>query len=536
MRGSIVHNALFAATLLCFAACDSERDAGTDSVAADTGGTAVVALPADLDNANILVSSDRYAQEVQRYLLFLPLVQYDSLLGYEPRLARSYEFAGDTAVTFRLRDDVFWHDGRKTTAYDVGFTFERALDGATAFPNADWLIGWGKPQVIDSFTIRFPLVRMADPLGSVALLPIMPRHLLENIAPAETGQAAFNTKPVGNGPFRFVEYRPNERWVFEANRDFPAQLGGRPRLSRLILRVLPDPTAQIAELRAGNVDLALSTPADQFKQLDADSALRGIARPARQFAFIAWNTRRPPFDDARVRRALTHAIDRAEIVGVVRAGQGQPAVGPVSAQHWAFDTRLRPLAFSPDSARVLLAQAGWQDRNGDGTVENAQGKPLRIELMSASNSRAFLAMAEMIQADWKAVGVDLVSRAIDYATVVEQVSDRKRNFDAALMGFENDLRLNMHDMFHSSVADGPFQFASYRNPEADRAIDAASSEPDRTRAMPHWHRFQAIMREEQPWSVLFYMPDLYIVRERLQGTDMDIRGAFVNVTDWSIKR
>lgn len=502
------------------------RDAGrgADEVRPDTGGTAVIALPNDLDFANMLVTGDRYTQEVLRYALFLPLVHYSKELDFEPALAESWTFSGDTAVTFALRRDVRWHDGQRTTAHDVAFTFDRAADTATAFPNADWLEGWGKPQVIDSFTVRFPLRRMADPLASVALFPIMPRHLLEAIPAAELRQAAFNKKPVGNGPFRFVEYHANDRWVLEANPEFPESLGGRPTLSRLVLRILPDPTSQIAELKAGNVDLALNTPIDQYRQLDADSLLRGITRESRQYSFVVWNSKRAHLGDARVRRALTMALNRAEMIAVARAGQGVPAVSPVGGYHWAFDSTLKAVPYNPDSARALLAQAGVADGS------------LAVELKVPVQSSAMRTMAQLIQSDLGKVGVRVTLRPIEYNVMVADLTDPKRNFDAALMGWENDIRLNFRDMFHSAVISDPFQFASYRNPAIDSIIDQASSEPDRNRARPLWLRFQTIMRDEQPWTVLFHFPDLYISRERLQGVEMDVRGALVSLPDWWVKK
>jgi peptide/nickel transport system substrate-binding protein len=103
------------------------------------------------------------------------------------------------------------------------------------------------------------------------------------------------------------------------------------------------------------------------------------------------------------------------------------------------------------------------------------------------------------------------------------------------MAWENDLRINLHDMFHSSAINGPFQFASYRNPEVDRIIDQASAQPDREQAKPLWNRLQTIMRDEQPWTFLFNYPDLYVAREELQGTDMDIRGALVNLPKWWLR-
>src|SRR6185369_16637684 len=121
----------------------SNPEGASNTTKADTGGTVVVATKGDLDFADFLVSSDKMTHEVLRYMLFLPLVQYDSALGYQPVLAESYQMQGDTSVLFKLRKDVFWHDGVHTTAYDVAFTFLRGADPDTGFPNADWLIGWG---------------------------------------------------------------------------------------------------------------------------------------------------------------------------------------------------------------------------------------------------------------------------------------------------------------------------------------------------------------------------------------------------------
>ena len=510
--------------LLALSACADAPEQSAAASRRDTAGVAVIALQADLEYANVLVAGDRFTNEVLRYALFLPLVHYTAALDYQPALAESYTFEGDSAVTFKLRRDVYWHDGQHTTAHDVAFTFNRAADTATAFPNSDWLIGWGQPVVIDSFTVRFPLERMADPLASVALFPIMPRHLLEATPAAQLRQSPFNKNPVGNGPFRFVEYRAGDRWVLEANRAFPTALGGPPPLKRVVLRVIPDATAQAAELKAGNVDLALAIPVDQYQALDADPALRGIGRTTRQYAFVAWNTKRPGLSDPRVRRALTYAMDRPTMLAVVRKGHGELAASPIGRESWAFDSSLPPLPYNPDSARALLAAAGW----GDGK--------LKIELKYGANSQTAAAIAEMVRSDLSKVGVQVTPRALEYNTLLSQITSPRREFDAVMQAWENDIRPNFRDMFHSAVLRGPFQFASYTNPEVDRIIDQASSEPDRAKAKPLWSRFQTIMREEQPWTVIFHLRDLYIARERLQGVQMDVRGAFVTMPQWWIQR
>ena len=175
------------------------------------GGTAVVLLGADLQEANPLVASDAATQDVNRSLLFMPLLRYTPELEYAPYLARSWDMEGDSAAVFRLRDDIRWHDGTPTTAEDVAFTLRSVLDPATAFPNASHFAGWQGVDVLDSLTVRVRFTARLEPLVGVPLLGIVPRHLLDSIAPEAMRRAAFGKSPVGNGPFRFVSQASNDR-------------------------------------------------------------------------------------------------------------------------------------------------------------------------------------------------------------------------------------------------------------------------------------------------------------------------------------
>lgn len=530
----------WAGRLLCCAllagACagDAGTAASSDAHAPDAGGTAVVAAPSDLDHANSLVSADRYTQELLRYALFLPLVRYDSALGFAPALARSWEMLGDTGVVMHLRDDVRWHDGEPTTAWDVAFTFQRARDTLTAFPNAEYFARWTAAEVVDSLTVRFRFEPHADPLAGLPFMPIMPRHLLDSIPAARLAQASFNRAPVGNGPFRFAEYRPGDRWVFEANPEFPAGLGGRPHLDRIVWRVIPDGTAQAIEARTGSADLVLSPPAEQFEALDADPELRGIVRAGRQYGFVGWNHRRPPLDDASVRRALTMAIDRRQIIDGLRGGHGQLAVGPIFPGHWAYNGALEPLPYAPDSARALLARAGIRDGDGDGVAELPDGRDFQLELKYPSGSDFNRDVAQLLQAHLADVGVRLVLRSVEFGVLATDLMSAARDFDAALMGWESDFRVNLRDLFYGGTRAGPFQFAGYRNAEVDGLLDEVARTADRAQATPLWHRLQVLLREDQPWSFLYYFPDLYVASDRLQGVAMDDRGALVSVARWWI--
>lgn len=509
--------------------------AGACADAADPprrGGTVVIGAGSDLDFANPLVTADRWTNEILSYVLMTPLIRYGPGLEYEPYLAESWEMLGDTGVVFQLRRGVRWHDGAPTTAEDVLFTFERAKDPETGFPNAGYFAAWTGGEVVDSYTVRFAFEPHAEPLAGWPFTPIAPKHLLDTVPAALMRQSPFNHRPVGNGPFRFVSQRSNDRWVFEANPDFPEALGGPPLIDRLVWRVIPENTAQIAELRAGEADLVLQPRPQQAVELAARDEFELAVQPSRQFSFIAWNGLREDLADPRVRRALAMAIDRQAIVDRFRGGYGQVATGPIMPFHWSHDPELEPLPHAPDSALALLAAAGIRDRDGDGVLEGRGGEPFGIEIKHAAGSDYNRDIAEAVRGDLAAIGVDASTRPTEITTLFADVTSPERRFDAALLGWAGDFRLSLNDLFHSEAADGPYQFASYRNPAVDSLIDRAAAETDRAAAIPLWREVQRRLMLDQPWTVIFYQTDALVMRERLQGVEMDIRGTLLTVADW----
>ena len=181
------------------------RAAALRAAAPRTGGTVVIGGSIDLQGMNSLTVSETNTREFTENVLFLPLIRLSRRdLSYEPALARTWRMLGDTGVVFNLRHDVLWHDGVKTTAYDVAFTFNRLKDKETGFANGEWFAAWTGVQVVDSFTVRFSFTPHMNPLQGLPGTAIMPKHLLDSIPSARMAQAAFNHQPVGNGPFLCV--------------------------------------------------------------------------------------------------------------------------------------------------------------------------------------------------------------------------------------------------------------------------------------------------------------------------------------------
>ena len=501
-----------------------------------TGGTVVIAGGADLSNFNSLINTESWTREFMDNALFLRLVTLNADLSYAPQLALSYRMTADTGVVFRLRRDVRWQDGKRTTAHDVAFTYELLKNSEVASPRSDLFTHWTRAQVIDSFTIRFAWKPHVEPLFGWTQVGIMPKHALDSIPAARLRQTPVNKAPITNGPFRLASYRANDRYVFEANPDFPKALGGRPYLDRVIWRVIPENTAQIAEIRTGQVDVIIGPRAENVPALDAEPNLRAMIRPSNRYGNIIWNGKREGLNDPRVRRAFTMAINRNEMLTALRRGYGTIVASPVPPFHWASDRKLPPLPFDTAAAKRLLSQAGWVDRDNDGVRENAAGKRLEFEFQVAANNQFNRDMGELIRAQLERIGAKLNVRPIDFAAMLQGITSPQRNFDAAFLATSTDLVLQFHDSYHSSTMSESFHSSGYSNPEVDRILDRAQVTFNRKAALPLWHRFQRIIRDDAPETWLWWSPDLIIVNERLQGVQMDVRGALLTLPKWYVTR
>ena len=507
-----------------------------DGGAAD-GDTIIAGMRSDFSGFNPVTNSSLYTNEVINYALFTPLVQYDEGLSVRPYLAESWEEQGDTAVVFVLRRDVRWHDGTPVTAEDVRFTFDIAKDTITgSLLGSAFLADVASAEVIDSFTIRFRYTRAhAQALEDFWWAPL-PKHLLEGVPPAELRNAPYNRSPVGSGPFRFVEWRANERLVLERNPDFPEPLGGPAAAARVVFRIVPEASTMLTELLTGGVHVDIPVLPDQAAQIRAADDLELHAFPGRTVYYIGWNNERPPFDDVRVRRALALAIDRPQVIDALLAGQGELAESTIPPWHPVYPDAIESLARDTDEAARLLAEAGWTDRDGDGIRESAQGSPLRFTMLTSDDALR-RAVVEVLQSQLRGIGAEVQVRVTEFQTMLDQ--HRSRNFDAVFTNWVLDnfqVASSPFALFHSSQADVPLSSnrSGVRDPQLDRIIERGGAATDAGEQQQAWREFTLHLQQQQPVTFMFWLTELAASNTAVQNVRMDPRGELLSIAEWTL--
>jgi len=518
---------LLGVTLVACQDRSPQRDAPTDRVSGRVpGGTAVVALPDEPDVLNSLTRTSAVSGLVLS-LLQAGLAEMGEDLQWYPMIAERWEVAPDSlAITYHLRAWE-WEDGAPLTADDVRLSYELLRDPRVGSPRADLLRPVVRVAVLDPRTIRYEFsAPQAQPVQTTAH-SLLPAHRVRDLDPNAVADWPLNRQPLASGPFRLVAWEAGRQLILAPNPRFPL---APPWLARVVLRILPDETARIMALEAGDVDFVADVPATAARRLAARSNLVLAEVPGRVFGFVLWNVRRPALRDPAVRRALSLALDRQRFVDDLLGGFGQPAASYLPPALWNHHPRLAPDPCRPDSARTLLAAAGWQDRDGDGWCER-EGVPLRLEILYRGGDSVRENGAALVRQNLAAVGVDVSLRALELATAVDFL--RAGRFDAYLGEFQANLYADPSPLVASGATDR-FNFGGYANPRVDSLLASALAEPGRSRSLPTWYALQEELAADPPAAVLYYLRQVVAYDRRLRDVRPHLLSPLNNLAEWWI--
>ncbi len=439
------------------------------------------------------------------------LVEVDANLKLVPGLAESWTVSSDkTAWTFKLRQDVRFHDGMPLTAGAVMASLERL-------------------QQVGSVLKDVPLKSIEAPDDATLVLtttePFAP--LAAYLSMGETAPLAASSfdasgevvQPVGTGPFVFESWKAKEEVVTARN---DAYWGPKAKVSRVVYRSVPDAVTRLAMLRAGDLDIAQILPPESIDSIKASGKFEILRMPIGRCRMMGLNMAKEPFSDIRARKAVNLAVNREDLVNYVLEGVGESATTLYPPMvYWAND-ELDGFAFDPAKAKKLLSEAGWVDSDGDG-IREKDGEPLKIKLVTYPERAALPPTAEVVQAQLGEVGfdVELVVTQVDAANAMRNQGD----FDMFLVGrgllFVPDPDYNlMRDYFSDNTFKNGWGAYHYRNEEVDRLLLEGRAEFDQAKRKTLYDQVQALLMQDAPMVYLNYYVNVDAVAKGVQGYRM----------------
>lgn len=447
-------------------------------------------------------------------------------------LAWHYEYVGadSAALRFRLRSALKWSDGQPITAHDVVWTFETAANEAAASPQSYMTEQIDSVKAENDSTVVIHYKRRYPGMLFDAALNVAPRHVYGATAPAKLAtHPAFSdlTKLVVSGAWMVGAHQRGQQVTLVPNPHFPV----KPRLDRIVIRVIPDPQTRQVELLNGTVDFARGIPFDRADDLQARQPGLTFGREARRFwEFVAWNPKTvPQFGDPGIRRALGMAANVPGIMQQLRMGDfAERATGPYAPIFRdLFDPALKPLAYDPEGARRILEAAGWRDTDNDG-IRDKDGKPFRFTLMTNTGNQRRQDVVTILQRQWKEVGVDARIQMYELNTFFEHLIG-KRDYQAALGSWQVGLDPDLTALW---TPDGAYNVVGYGNPEVTAMIERARAQPTAQQANPLWRAAAARIVQDQPYTWLYYYDNTTGISPRLKGTHVTSYGAYARTWEW----
>ena len=460
------------------------------------GGTLNVGLPSDSKTMDPIYSV-QFTERQVLYLIFNTLVRYGPDFSIHPELAESWKIEdGGKHVTFKLRQGVQFHDGTPFDAAAVKWNIDRRLDPAAASPQREQLAPLiAAVNVIDGHTVVFVL--KAPYAGLLSLLGERPGFMLSPAAGEMLGKD-FGNAPVGTGPFIFKEWVRGSHITLERNASYWET--GKPHLDRIVFRDISGAVVGVQRLVTGEVDFVADLSPQDVKQLQGRSGISLAPITVGRWYALQWHVFRKPFDNAKLRQAIAHGIDRQRINDIVMDGKGTISDGPTPPGLWWFDPAVKSYAYDPEKSKALLKEAGYS--NG---FEYTLSTP-QVTVLSQIN--------QLAQEQLEAVGIRLKLEPVAQSEWYAKLVRKETNFSPNRWTQRPDPDGLLYILFHSK---GYANTTGYKNDRVDALLEQARQSLDQAERKELYSEVQAIIAREVPMLPLLFSVEYAALRDSVEG-------------------
>ncbi|HUP63543.1 MAG TPA: ABC transporter substrate-binding protein [Thermoanaerobaculia bacterium] len=511
------HRSLIALATACItlAACG-----GGEKKNGDAGGAKnrlIVAVQSAPTNLDPRVGNDNVSGRIFD-LCCRGLIKVTPEMDYAPDLASSWETPDERTIVFHLNPAAKFHDGRPVTAQDVKNTYEQVINQTVQNTKASGYSAVDRIEANDAHTVTFHL---KEPNGGIF------DNFNLGIVPPDADPNTFKTRPVSFGPYRIVDFKTDESVELEANEHW---IGGPPKIRRITVRIIPDGTTRVLELRRGTINFEVNQiPFENVGEFEKSDRLQVVKKPGSVWQYLAFNLKRPILSKVEVRRAIAHAIDRQRIATDLLRGHGVPADTMFGQGHWVRAENLPSYPYDPNKAKQLLDQAGYRDPDGDGPQPRFE-----LNFKTSTDPEANL-RAQMMQQMLAQVGIKMNIESSEFGTFYEAIG--KGNFDLYSLS-----RNGIQDpdfyyiIFHSrNVPPEGQNRGYYSNARVDRLIEQGRATFDRNKRKQIYGEIQRIVQEDLPYVSLYHQINVAVMDKDLQGYVMYPAGFWLGLPQMSFK-
>lgn len=519
----------------------------------------VIGIASDIQTINPLFTFNVYEGSITE-LLYLGLFDFKwndekGELDILPMIAKEWNWTKDSlTVRIKLRSDVFWTDGKQLTSDDIVYSFDIYSDPivqSRLYGSIETLFikNHNQIDIQKSFTIISPLELEVhfSPTKRPALfdlgVPILPKHVFEKINREELAESDKNYEPVSSGPYKFFKWDKNQDIILTANKSSFLFKAGM--VNQLVFKIIPDYTSRINQLEKNEIDILELVKTEDIKLLSQNNDL--IVKPVngREYDYIGWNNidaavyqeknsllPNKLFGDPQIRRALSFAINRKEIIDEYLLGYAEIANSPVSSIFKKeINPDLVPLEYDPQKSKSIFKEKGWWDSNNNGIIDkNGTEFSFTLSIPTGNPLREYA--ATLIRNDLRSVGINMDVEKSELGVFVDNLYNK--SMDAWMAAWYIPIPIQFKPYWHSDAETAPLNFVSYQSSKADKILDRLDQRISDEEYIKLIHEFQKVLYDEQPVTFLYWIPNITAYNKRIKNIEISPYGVVTHCWEWRI--
>ena len=468
---------------------------------------------------NPILATDSSSSEIVGFI-FNGLVKYNKdsskIVG---DLAKEFYFENDKTLIFKLRKDVTWQDGERFSAKDVIFTYETIISPKIVSPYSSSFRFVKNVEMIDDFTIKVIYKKAYFKALEVWMMGIIPYHILKD--EKNFMSSKFNTNPIGTGAYKLYQLEHSKNIILVANDNY---FEGKPKIDRISFHVIADPLTRFLMLKSTALDIGSIEPMQYERQLtkkffDNFNVYENISH---SYTYLGFNLRDEKFKNPDVRKALSLAIDRQEIVDILFFKHAKVCTGPFLPATPAFNKEVKTPKRDIKEAKRLLKKAGYDENNR-----------FKFEIATSNSNPIRPYAAQIIQHQLKEAGVVVKLKIMEWQAFLNMVVFPHK-FDSVLLGWGLSPTPDPYLFWHSdNDKKGSFNLVGYHNKKIDKMIEESQTMVDRDKLSTIWQEMFKIIVDENPYLFLYIPNSITAVNKDIKNIEPNSSGIWHNYILWN---